>query len=76
MRWLLNSTTGKLIHFYGPSHIEGEEYDEWELFDLEKDPNELTSVYGEAAYAEIREEMMAELNRLREELRVPEDTKE
>ncbi len=28
--------TFKLIHFYGPSHIEGETYDEWELFDLKK----------------------------------------
>ena len=28
----------KLIHFYGPSHIENETYDEWELFDLDSGP--------------------------------------
>jgi len=65
--------THKLIHFYGPSHVKGEEYDEWELFDLEKDPNELNSVYGVEKYASIQEEMMKELKRLRQELVVPSD---
>ena len=32
----------KLVHFDGP------DLDEWELFDLEKDPHELRSVYGDA----------------------------
>jgi arylsulfatase A-like enzyme len=63
----------KLIHFYGPSHIKGEEYDEWELFDLEKDPNELESVYGVDEYAGIQVEMMKELKRLRQELIVTSD---
>lgn len=66
----------KLIHFYGPSHVEGETYDEWELYDLEKDPNELNSVYGDPAYKKIREEMHAELNNLRKEYQVPEDKRE
>ena len=47
--------------------------DDWELFDLEQDPNELQSVYGDPAYQEIQSEMLAELERLREEYQVPED---
>jgi len=46
----------KLAHFY--------EIDAWELYDLEKDPQELTSVYDDPAYAAVREEMRAELRRL------------
>ena len=66
----------KLIHFYGPSHVEGETYDEWELFDLEKDPNELRSVYGDPGYEQIQSGMLAELNRLREDYQVPDDNRE
>ncbi|MFC2111645.1 sulfatase [Bacteroidota bacterium] len=63
----------KLIHFYGPSHIEGEEYNKWELFDLEKDPNELNSVYADPEYSDIQAEMHKELDGLRVELKVNED---
>jgi arylsulfatase A-like enzyme len=49
----------KLIHFY--------EKKEWELFDLEKDPNELTSVHGREAYADVQKELETELKRLREQ---------
>lgn len=55
----------KLIRFYT--------LDQWELFDLEKDPNELTSVYDDPAYADVVEEMKAELAKLREQYQ---DTKE
>jgi hypothetical protein len=55
----------KLIHFY---MIDG-----WELYDLEKDPQELNSVYGEPAYAKITDEMRKELLRLRKKYLVPED---
>jgi arylsulfatase A-like enzyme len=48
----------KLIHYY--------DLDEWELFDLEKDPNELNSVYDDVAYAGIVKEMKKELQRLRD----------
>ncbi len=65
----------KLIHFYGPGHVEGESYDEWELFDLENDPNELLSVYGDGAYKEIRQEMHEELDRLRDLHQVPKDNR-
>jgi len=69
-------TTGKhkLIHFYGPSHVQGETYDDWELFDLEKDPNEMVSVYENPEYKEIRAKLHKELERLRSDLKVPEDT--
>jgi len=47
----------KLIFFH--------ELDEWELFDLEKDPREMKSVYHDPAYAEVVGEMKAELARLK-----------
>lgn len=57
----------KLIHFYN--------LNEWELFDLEKDPNELKSVYGNPAYSAKTAEMKTELERLRKHYAVPEDTR-
>lgn len=57
----------KLIYFY--------QLDEWELYDLEEDPDELTSVYADPAYAAIVAELKTELERLRTELAVPEDTR-
>lgn len=47
----------KLIYFY--------DLDEWELYDLEKDPQELHSLYADPAYADIVKEMKASLDRLR-----------
>ena len=47
-----------LAHF--PDH------NEWELFDLENDPDQLTSVYGDPGYAEIREELKNRLTELQE----------
>ena len=46
----------KLIHFY--------KIDEWEFFDLEKDPDELNSVYNDPSYKERVAEHKAELKRL------------
>src|SRR5690606_20007359 len=40
----------KLIHFYY-------DVDEWELYDLEKDPHEMHSVYDDPAYATIQKEL-------------------
>ena len=48
----------KLIHFYN-------DIDEWELYDLKKDPQELRSVYSDPQYADVVEELTAELKRLR-----------
>ncbi len=50
----------KLIYFYEP------DVDEWELYDLEKDPQEMTSVYDDPAYADVVRKMKAELRRLRD----------
>ena len=47
----------KLVHFDGP------DLDEWELFDLEKDPHELRSVYGDPAYAAVVADLKRELDR-------------
>jgi arylsulfatase A-like enzyme len=48
----------KLIHYYS-------EGDYWELFDLEKDPDELRNVYSEASYATVRDSLRKELGRLK-----------
>ena len=47
----------KLIRFY--------ESGEWELFDLEQDPQELQSLYGQEGTERISAELQAELKRLR-----------
>jgi hypothetical protein len=52
-----------LIHFYA--------LDAWELYDLEKDPSELHSVYADPAYASTAQELKLELERLRAEHRLP-----
>ncbi|NLH41472.1 MAG: sulfatase [Planctomycetes bacterium] len=48
----------KLIHFYN-------DIDEWELYDLQRDPHELKSVYNDPGYADVVQELKAELKRLR-----------
>jgi arylsulfatase A-like enzyme len=50
----------KLICFHG--------HGEWNLFDLEKDPLEMQSVYDDPAYASVVAELKTELERLRREL--------
>ena len=50
----------KLIHFYN-------DIDEWELYDLDQDPKEMKSVYGDPAYAEIQQDLHEELKRLQRE---------
>ena len=57
----------KLIYFYT--------LDEWELYDLEEDPDELISVYEDPAYASVRSDLETELERLREHYAVPEDAR-
>lgn len=55
----------KLVHFYEP------DWNYWELFDLQTDPLEMRSVYGQADYAQVQQELSQELQRLRRELDVP-----
>ena len=54
----------KLIYFY--------QNNEWELFDLGKDPNELSSVYGNSDYTKIQTDLLAKLKHLRVQYKVPE----
>lgn len=62
----------KLIFFYGlsldtdsnnPPSVPG-----WELYDLEKDPNERVNVYDDPFYHEIREELKKKLDAVKAEL--------
>ncbi|CAN5212915.1 hypothetical protein BH23GEM2_BH23GEM2_22260 [soil metagenome] len=53
----------KLIHYY--------EVGEWELFDLERDPEELTSVYSSQEYAPVVDDMKATMARLRAQYAAP-----
>ncbi|MCD6354362.1 MAG: sulfatase [Prolixibacteraceae bacterium] len=48
----------KLMHFYY-------DVDEWELYDLEKDPNEMKSVYNEPEYADVQKMMHEKLKMVR-----------
>jgi arylsulfatase A-like enzyme len=48
----------KLIHFY-------HDIDEWELYDLKTDPEEMHNVYDDSAYGAVVQELKAELKRLR-----------
>ncbi|GAA4315614.1 sulfatase [Compostibacter hankyongensis] len=47
----------KLIHFYY-------DVDEWELYDLEKDPHEMLNVYKDPAYSAVKDTLTQELYRL------------
>jgi len=60
----------KLIRYYGRDVPNGEE---WELFDLEKDPQEMRSVYGNPEYKERMDAMKVELQRLRGVYEVPDE---
>ncbi|MBF0199405.1 MAG: sulfatase [Planctomycetes bacterium] len=59
----------KLIRFYGLDVPNGEE---WEFFDLEKDPHEMSSTYNNPENANIIKTLKAELARLREYYQVKE----
>ncbi|MEQ9262915.1 MAG: sulfatase [Owenweeksia sp.] len=50
----------KLIHFYY-------DIDEWELYDLEKDPQEMKNQYDNPEYADIQKKLHGQLSELREQ---------
>jgi len=50
----------KLIHFYY-------DIDVWELYDLEKDPSEMTNIYDDPTYAEIQKNMHVRLQEIRDQ---------
>ena len=60
----------KLIYYYGEAlgtsnSIDEPTAPEWELFDLEQDPQEMRSVYDDPAYAGAVRDLTAELHRLK-----------
>ncbi len=67
-----------LVHFYKPeawskdqTEIAAIPNDYWELFDREKDPGEMRSVFGDPAYAEVQTNLMQEVFRQRTQLKEP-----
>ncbi len=44
---------------------------EWQMFDLVKDPDEMTDVYGNPEYASIKKDLTAEYDRLRKHYDAP-----
>ena len=56
----------KLIHFYY-------DVDEWELYDLEKDPLEMKNVYNDPAYSKIKKEMRQKLAETRKKYKDSEE---
>ena len=55
----------KLIRFYADAD------NTWELYDLEKDPKEMKSVYNDPAYATIRAELTTRLDELKKQYANP-----
>lgn len=53
----------KLIHFYDDN--------DWDLYDLEKDPHEMRDVFNDPAYTEVREMMMRRYRALRKQYDLP-----
>lgn len=58
----------KLIHFYF-------DIDAWELYDLEKDPDEINNIYDNPEYKNIIDELKKELQKLREKYKDTDETK-
>lgn len=50
----------KLIHFYY-------DIDEWEMYDLKADPKEMSNIYDDPAYAEVRKNLHKRLEELRKQ---------
>ncbi|MBK1792749.1 sulfatase family protein [Persicirhabdus sediminis] len=63
----------KLNRYYGHRDPELAKLGEqWELFDLDKDPQELNNLYNNPEMAPVRQEMKEELDKLREQYEVQE----
>ena len=63
----------KLIYYYNdacdqPGAVDESYEPEWELFDLEKDPNEMCNVYDDPEYADVVQDLKVEMNRLQKEV--------
>ncbi|MBW8200607.1 sulfatase [Flagellimonas abyssi] len=62
----ISTKTHKLIHFY-------HDVDEWELYDLVEDPNEMINVYNDAEYSKIQAQLKKDLSQLRKTYKDSED---
>lgn len=72
----------KLIHYFGPVAVDDgttlgkpkawRDVDEWELFDLQTDPDERVNLCGKSGSKALVAQLQGELNRLRNELHEPE----
>ena len=62
----------KLIHFYGEKDQYNEAINCDELYDLEKDPNELNNLYGKAEYKAVSDRLQQRLDQFRRDLKVDE----
>lgn len=51
----------KLMHFY--------QFDEWEFYDLQEDPDELTNAYDDPVYASVVADLKVQLKELQESYR-------
>ena len=63
----------KLIYYYAdaagqPGSIDEAREPEWELFDLETDPQEMNNVYNDPAYVEVISDLKDELHRLQHQV--------
>ncbi len=59
----------KLIRYYGPDVKDGEE---WELYDLKKDPKEMNNSYSNPEYSGIISDLKSKLIDLKKQYKVPE----
>lgn len=55
-----------LIHFYYDN-------DEWELYDLQKDPDEMKNIYADPAYKQVREDLRVRLKEIRSKYKENDD---
>ncbi len=55
----VRTKTHKLIHFYN-------DIDQWEMYDMVNDPNELTNLYDNPAYKEVQAELHQVMTRAQE----------
>ena len=52
----------KLVYYY---YADDRHLNEWEMFDLDRDPREMNSVYDDPGYSDVRDDLKVELKRLR-----------